>query len=585
MRRSLPRDLAHALGDALGQWRTQLVLRGYGLCVFLITLHQYHWNVQTQRRSLAWSWEVVQRHLASRPSEEHWVSLAAVVLLVAGARGAVLLFSAVSMTLLVRRNMAEPWLFPAVEYVLFAMLPWLAVAVIAGEWLRSALTRTPFDLRAPHVDRTMMRCLRMAFLTTMGFVTLHKLNSDFMNPATSCEHVITGWLGENWGRWGRALAELGSPALTVGLEGGIPLLVLGAPLTGIILVSGFMFVLALVGAPSTAGIVMVLSWAFFSPEHGPALQRRWRTVLALAAPLVVVVSAALLASYQGTALSREMIVLIVVLAVGPVACALVLLWSENPPSPIDVVPPPHSGWLLLGAPALATALFLANGMAPYLGLRFNYSFAMWSNLRVDQQRWNSWLVPSWVQRYPTSAAFIDVQSVTPVPLVLSPFRDQQVPLPQFVETVAPLTTRDDVRVDADVTWNGQRHTSAGVAELPQLVALLAAMRQDPNPGAHPVDIASFSVTVDPTGSDAPNDSPYELQLEPALFSPSGFRRALERTARQHRNFTLDFAYRGVSHHVPGTLADDAFRRFVMALQEDNLFPPKLSRAGAQRCFH
>ena len=34
-----------------------------------------------------------------------------------------------------------------------------------------------------------------------------------------------------------------------------------------------------------------------------------------------------------------------------------------------------------------------NGFAPYLGLKFNYSFAMLSNLRVDDARWNHLFVP------------------------------------------------------------------------------------------------------------------------------------------------------------------------------------------------
>ncbi|MFY0534156.1 hypothetical protein [Nannocystis pusilla] len=44
--------------------------------------------------------------------------------------------------------------------------------------------------------------------------------------------------------------------------------------------------------------------------------------------------------------------------------------------------------------AVATiALLLALGSSPYLGLKYRYSFAMLSNLRVDDARWNSLVVP------------------------------------------------------------------------------------------------------------------------------------------------------------------------------------------------
>jgi hypothetical protein len=37
------------------------------------------------------------------------------------------------------------------------------------------------------------------------------------------------------------------------------------------------------------------------------------------------------------------------------------------------------------------------GLSPYLGLQHRYAFAMLSNLRVDDARWNSVIVPRWVR--------------------------------------------------------------------------------------------------------------------------------------------------------------------------------------------
>lgn len=42
---------------------------------------------------------------------------------------------------------------------------------------------------------------------------------------------------------------------------------------------------------------------------------------------------------------------------------------------------------------LTACFWLLNGFAPYLSLKFNYSFAMLSNLRVDDARWNHLVIP------------------------------------------------------------------------------------------------------------------------------------------------------------------------------------------------
>ncbi|MCY1013939.1 hypothetical protein OV079_52120 [Nannocystis pusilla] len=63
--------------------------------------------------------------------------------------------------------------------------------------------------------------------------------------------------------------------------------------------------------------------------------------------------------------------------------------------------------------AVATiALLLALGSSPYLGLKYRYSFAMLSNLRVDDARWNSLIVPRQV-RLTRHDPFVHVLRVEP----------------------------------------------------------------------------------------------------------------------------------------------------------------------------
>jgi len=567
----------------IGRWRSQLLFRGYGLCVFLTTLHQYHWGEQLQRRSIALSWEVLHRHLTTRPLEEHLVSAAALALVVCGARAVTLFAAAASMVMLVRENMADPWLFPAVEYVLFAVVPVLGVAVVAGEWLRATLTASPVAPDADHVDRAVVAGFRVAFVTTMGFVALHKLNTDFLDPAMSCENVIAGWLTENWGRAGALVERLGSPWATVVVEAGLLVLVVVWPAAGIIAVSGFFLMLGLVGAPSTAGIVMVMSWAFFDDDALARLRPHRRTIAAGAALTVVALAGGLIAGYQGTALSREMIVLVVMLAVVPAALALGLVWA-GPRAPAAPPPAaPGSGWLVRGIPLATAVVLLANGMAPYLGLRFNYSFAMWSNLRADQHRWNSLIVPSWVQWQPMSARFIEVRTVTPVPLMVRLFPTSEVAAPQVAEAIAAAQRQPGARLALDVEWNGTRHVVADGAAPEQTDALLAALQNDA-PAAERVRVHAATVTIEPAAASA-DGSPYEVRLEPALFSPTGFRRAMQDSARRRQNYDLELAYEGRTIVLPSILTNPDAARFVTNLRESNLLPPKLSRAGAQRCFH
>ncbi|MBZ5710194.1 hypothetical protein K7C98_13090, partial [Nannocystis pusilla] len=52
------------------------------------------------------------------------------------------------------------------------------------------------------------------------------------------------------------------------------------------------------------------------------------------------------------------------------------------------------------------------GLSPYLGLKYRYSFAMLSNLRVDDARWNSLIMPRWI-RLTRHDPFVHVLRVQP----------------------------------------------------------------------------------------------------------------------------------------------------------------------------
>jgi hypothetical protein len=167
------------------------------------------------------------------------------------------------------------------------------------------------------------------------------------------------------------------------------------------------------GATPFTMLVMVLSCAFLGREDGAVLARGMRRQL----PWLV---AALLASaqlsawiYPGTRSWLEYHVLEVMALThlfghgllladavgraraagrgGRAAAALRALLRRDLH---EALPPGRAvRALLLGLAAAG----LLNGVTPYLGLKFRMSFAMFSNLRADDARWNHWLVPRGVQ--------------------------------------------------------------------------------------------------------------------------------------------------------------------------------------------
>jgi hypothetical protein len=375
------------------------------------------------------------------------------------------------------------------------------------------------------------------------------------------------------------------------IEGAIPLVLLAWPALGIVLCSGFLLILSLVGAPSTGGIVLVMSWAFFRHEDA-ALVRRWTPWVWWAAGVSsIAVLAALLPRYQGTAMSRELIVLVVLMAVWPGECAALVAaerWRlRRAPGGPSVVAPAGAPWVRRGVLSLAIVLFLANGLTPYLGLRFNYAFAMWSNLRVDEYRWNSWVVPAWVQVRRADDHFVDVQEVELLRSTVEIFAEEAVPRGHFLGTLRSALGRSDVDVDLDASLGDWRFAFAGTMSDPVVAAMLERLAAQP-PVAPDDTVrvhrarALLAPMAGPPGGDG---SPYERRLEPALFSTTAFRQLAEQARHVGQSLNLRLAYRGQTRRFADTLAQPEFQAFVDGLEEDNLFPPKLQHRGPQRCFH
>jgi hypothetical protein len=121
---------------------------------------------------------------------------------------------------------------------------------------------------------------------------------------------------------------------------------------------------------------------------------------------------------------------------------------------------------VLGA---AVLLWLLNGLAPYSGLKFQYSFAMLSNLRVDDDRHNSLLFPRWMRWADDPYVHVDAAR----------YRDASSGrVLSGGEVVADLYTPHELVVQGEVArsvgevlewsgrWRGRRVTHADVHTLP-----------------------------------------------------------------------------------------------------------------------
>ena len=233
----------------------------------------------------------------------------------------------------------------------------------------------------PRAGRASLSVVTAVTAATYVLAALHKVNSDFFDPAVSCaQHAWAqvealwfawlplhdpprAWLGGLVVAWEALLAALllrGSPWVwPLGLMFHLPLTVTLAPAFGAVMLAGYAATL------------------------GPRTVVRWRR--------------AYLASRVHLGAAGALAVVLDVLAqggLGPVdgrikifvAAALgVLALRAGPRSE----PRPFGR-----AAVLAGALYFAHGLLPYTGLGFQHSAAMLSNLRIDPACHNSLVFPS-----------------------------------------------------------------------------------------------------------------------------------------------------------------------------------------------
>lgn len=251
---------------------------------------------------------------------------------------------------------------------------------------------------------------RLVFLVCYGFAALSKYNADFLfSPDSAARELLDYQTGVmpvlTWLVWPPAV-----PWLALACETLVPLLLIPPRTRHLGITVGLLFHAALMISPAVAVYdftiavyamlylftpagfdQQVLSWWSVTMQRHPVLhawlkRNRWCfSVLPAAALLLVSLHSSLGDVTARVAWFRWTLATAVV--GGSIALGGIGLYSGRlQASDLCCVP---QGWLACAVLGLA----MLNGLCPYLGLKTQGSFTMFSNLRTEAGAWNHLLVP------------------------------------------------------------------------------------------------------------------------------------------------------------------------------------------------
>jgi len=249
--------------------------------------------------------------------------------------------------------------------------------------------------------------LRLSLILLYGFAFLHKLNWDYLNPDSSCASHVLWWLNTKYrilptAEWMKTVGIWSS----LFVESMVPILLCFRRTIRFGLILGFAFHLALSpygGLYGFAAAMYAVYYLFLPSSFTGDLGVRWEHVLrrlrlesvqAWISPLlaaVIVTTGLLVHHFRGSSALGMGLGWWGAWVVAVAAC----FWREflgafRTTPPATLVP----RWLPLWAIPL---LVVYNGLCPYLGLKTETSWAMYSNLRTEV-RPNHVFIPGWLKR-------------------------------------------------------------------------------------------------------------------------------------------------------------------------------------------
>lgn len=283
--------------------------------------------------------------------------------------------------------------------------------------------------RAQRLNLDFAAAVRVLSVGTYFLAAFHKLNRDFVNPAVSCASGGLQLLGEHYqSAWISGVASYPVwPYVFLLAEFSLVALAIARPGLGALLAALVHLPLTIIFAPAFA-FTMASGWVCLlretELEHLIAtLKRRRHLILCLSAiPIALSLG---LPPYDRWRSDPDWCVKEGIL--WGVLVWLSVAWFTRPVG--------YGAWLgswrelagrkraqyIVGAVAL---LWLGNGLTPYLGVQFQHTGAMLSNLRVDSGCYNHLLIPERV-RFREEYIRVDQLTLsTPTPDHLQDWRER-----------------------------------------------------------------------------------------------------------------------------------------------------------------
>ncbi len=235
--------------------------------------------------------------------------------------------------------------------------------------------------------------LRLVTIATYLLAAWHKLNRDFFDPGVSCAVHGLEKVGAHYSLDGISLSDevaVGLAIAVIAAEAGIALLyIVGKRRPALILALLFHIPLTLTVAPAFAFVMLIGHAAFIRPADLEVAAGFLRCRGLAAGVFAMVITAASifvgeLPFGDWTMVPREWLLwalLIVAVAARPLDPEI----ADRSTLPI-LAWPRIVAWMITG-------VFILHSLSPYLGVRFQHTGAMVSNLRIDEGCHNHLIAP------------------------------------------------------------------------------------------------------------------------------------------------------------------------------------------------
>ena len=352
------------------------------------------------------------------------------------------------------------------NHSLFAMFVNLTIVLAAG---LHTVTRPGIPLDHTRLLRLFAPAVRIQVLVLYFFVVLHKLNWDFFNTAKSCavDHTLhlSGLVARVVGRGvfpDSEFARIAVIAGTLAFEAAIPLLLLfrRTRVAGVALGLVFHYILGLNIYHDFSGMVFALYLLFLPIDFADRVMGKWealRTRIRLSVPDVFGRTIPAGAWLAVTAIGILLVTKNTWRMLHPIFFGVWVLYGISALLVFGLLVYSGRNALYRGnefrshvALLIVPLLVFLNGIMPYLGLKTEHSFAMYSNLRTEGGTTNHLFIPVSLQIFGLQKDLVTITQSTDV--YLRSFAENGTAVPYFLLHARIVSLADEGRKNIGVTY-------------------------------------------------------------------------------------------------------------------------------------